>query len=84
MALKRKKLSSIPELIFKTIGLGNNEKIELVNFGEDFWMGTCEITNAQFRIFDSGHNSRYFGKQHPEDSKGDGKGMTLNDVSQPA
>lgn len=73
-----------PELKYKTIDLGNGEEIKLVNFGEDYWMGTCEISNAQYRIFDAGHFSRYFGKRHKEDSKGDGKGMSLDNDNQPA
>lgn len=81
---KRKKLKKIPKLTYRSIDLGNGEKIELVNFGESYWMGAFEISNAQFRQFDAKHTSRYFGKRHPEGSKGDGKGMTLDDDDQPA
>jgi formylglycine-generating enzyme required for sulfatase activity len=80
---ERVKISTPPKLKYKTIDLENGEKIELVNFGEEFWMGTCEITNAQFRSFDAKHTSRYFGKRHPEHSNGDGKGMTLDENKQP-
>lgn len=80
---ERKKSKAIPELKYKTLYLGNDEKIELVNFGEEYWMGTCEISNAEFKIFDVKHNSRYFGKRHSEDSKGDGKGMSLDEDDQP-
>ncbi|MDX1284196.1 MAG: SUMF1/EgtB/PvdO family nonheme iron enzyme [Draconibacterium sp.] len=81
--LKRKTKRKIPKLKYKTIDLGNNEKIELVNFGENYWMGTCEISNAQFKSFDPTHSSRYFGMRHPEDLNAEGKGMTLDDDKQP-
>jgi formylglycine-generating enzyme required for sulfatase activity len=80
----RKKLDKVPDLQYKSLSLGDGQKIELVNFGAGYWMSTCEITNAQFRAFDADHDSRYFGKRHSEDTKGDGKGMTLNDDRQPA
>lgn len=80
----RAKSKSVPKLSYKTIDMGNGEKIELVNFGSDYWMATCEISNAQFRIFDINHSSRYFGKRHGEDSKGDGKGLSLDEDNQPA
>ena len=73
-----------PALKFKSIELKNGERIELVNYGEGYWMGTCEISNAQFRLFDATHDSRYFGKRHSEESNGDGKGMSLNEEAQPA
>lgn len=74
---------AIPDLNYKSIDLGNGEKIELVNFGADYWMGTCEISNAQFRSFDADHTSRYFGKRHSEESNGDGKGLSLDEGDQP-
>lgn len=80
---ERKKVRETPKLKHKTLELENGEKIELVNFGEDYWMGSCEISNAQFKSFDAEHNSRYFGKRHSEDSNGDGKGMSLNEDNQP-
>lgn len=80
---KRAKSKAIPKLKYKTLDLGNGEKIELVNYGAGYWMGTCEISNAQFRTFDAKHSSRYFGKRHSEDSKGDGKGLTLDKDNQP-
>lgn len=71
-----------PTLTYKTIDLGNDQEIELVNFGEDYWMGTCEISNAQFSCFDNEHTSRYFSKRHAAE-RGDGKGMSLDDHDQP-
>ncbi|MCP4313398.1 MAG: SUMF1/EgtB/PvdO family nonheme iron enzyme [Bacteroidetes bacterium] len=81
---KRKGLNKIPELKYKSIDLGNGEEIRLVNFGAGYWMGSCEISNAQFRSFDAGHSSRYFGKRHREDGNGNGKGLALDGDNQPA
>ena len=39
-----------------TLALGEGQEIRLQKVG-DFWIGECEITNAQFRQFDSTHNS---------------------------
>ncbi|MCK5172507.1 MAG: SUMF1/EgtB/PvdO family nonheme iron enzyme, partial [Planctomycetes bacterium] len=54
----------------------------LVKFGQPYWMGTCEISNAQFRKFDPAHTSRYYGKRHAD--RGDDKGLPLDDPYQPA
>jgi formylglycine-generating enzyme required for sulfatase activity len=78
------KLNNTSDLKYKVINLGNSQEIELVNFGDGYWIGTCEISNGQFRCFDEDHSSRYFGKRHHADTKGDGKGMSLNDDDQPA
>jgi formylglycine-generating enzyme required for sulfatase activity len=45
-------------------------------------MGTCEITNRQFRQFDPGHTSRYYTKR--QDQRGDDKGIPLDSEEQPA
>ncbi len=34
-----------------------------VTIGEPFWMGACEVTNAQFARFDPAHDSRYIDQQ---------------------
>lgn len=80
----REALNDIPALKFKTIDLGNGEQIELVDFNDGYWMGTCEISNAQFRRFNKEHNSRYFSKRHPENLNAEGKGLDLNGDQQPA
>ncbi|MCK4958455.1 MAG: SUMF1/EgtB/PvdO family nonheme iron enzyme [Planctomycetes bacterium] len=71
-----------PRLKYKTIDLGGGEKIKLVKFGQPYWMGACEISNAQFRKFDPAHTSRYYGKRHAD--RGDDKGLELDDPDQPA
>ena len=73
--------SKPPALEHKTIELGGGQAIELVRFGEPYWMGTCEISNAQFRQFDPDHTSRYYGKRH--ESRGDDRGMPLDQPAQP-
>lgn len=80
---ERQKVKITQELKHKTIELDNGENIALVNFGAGYWIGSGEISNAQFRSFDSKHTSRYFSKRHSEDSNGDGKGMLLDEDNQP-
>lgn len=66
----------------KVIDLGNGIRMTLSHVpGQDFWMGTCEVTNEQYRLFDSAHDSRYYVKRR---DRADGKGLTLNDPQQPA
>jgi len=45
-----------------------------------FWMGACEITNEQYRVFDPSHDCRYYQKRHalPDD-----QGIGLNGSDQP-
>jgi formylglycine-generating enzyme required for sulfatase activity len=78
-----KKAASAPRgLEYRSIDLGGGEKIRLVKFDESYWMSTCEISNAQFRQFDPGHSSRYYGKRHAD--RGDDKGLPLDEPEQPA
>jgi len=58
------------------------ESIRLVRFGQPYWMGTCEISNAQFQRFDPDHFSRYYVKRH--ETRGDDRGMPLDQPDQPA
>ncbi len=81
-ATKEKSGSKKQKLTHRTIDLGGGEKIEMVNFGQSYWMGTCEISNRQFRLFDRDHSSRYYTKRH--DQRGDTKGMPLDSDDQPA
>jgi formylglycine-generating enzyme required for sulfatase activity len=40
---------------------------QVVNIGKPFWMGVCEVTNAQYETFDPAHDTRYIdehGKDH--------------------
>ena len=52
----------------------------IVDIQEAFWMGTCEVTNAQFRCFDPSHDSGYYVKRR---DRADGKGLSLNNDLQP-
>jgi formylglycine-generating enzyme required for sulfatase activity len=52
-----------------------------VVIARDYWLSAHEITNAQFRRFDPGHDSGRFSKRYYRD---DGPGLTLNDSEQPA
>ena len=45
-----------------------------------FWMGTCEIANAQYRCFDPEHDSGVYTKRYVSR---DGPGMSLNRPDQP-
>jgi formylglycine-generating enzyme required for sulfatase activity len=47
----------------------------------DFWMGACEITNAQYHRFDPEHDSGYFTKRFQGP---DGPGLSLAEPNQPA
>jgi formylglycine-generating enzyme required for sulfatase activity len=40
-------------------GYPDEYPIAKAKIGRPFWMGTCEITNAQYNLFDSTHDSRY-------------------------
>jgi formylglycine-generating enzyme required for sulfatase activity len=53
----------------------------VIRVEEPFWIGQCEVTNAQFRCFDPTHDSRYYVKRR---DRADGKGLSLNDDLQPA
>ena len=44
------------------------------------WMSSCEITNEQFRAFNRGHDSRFYGKRH---ARADDRGLPLNAADQP-
>ncbi len=45
-----------------------------------YWMSVCEISNEQFRRFDSEHRSGYFAKRY---QGGDGPGLSLDGPKQP-
>lgn len=48
---------------------------------QPFWMGVHEITNRQYRRFDSDHDCRYYVRRYPKE---DSQGMPLNGPAQPA
>jgi formylglycine-generating enzyme required for sulfatase activity len=78
----KREVFQISKIKTKTLDAGEDLKIKLVNFGQPYWIGECEITNAQFRQFDANHSSRYYGKRHAE--RGDDKGLSLDNPNQPA
>ena len=51
-----------------------------VAIDKPFWMGVCEVTNEQFRVFDPSHDCRYYQKRH---GRPDDQGLTLNGPDQP-
>ncbi|MBD3265507.1 SUMF1/EgtB/PvdO family nonheme iron enzyme [bacterium] len=51
-----------------------------VKVQDAFWMGKYEITNAQYRLFDPRHESRYYNKRH---ARADDKGRPLDGPNQP-
>jgi formylglycine-generating enzyme required for sulfatase activity len=53
----------------------------LVSIPRDFWMGTCEISNEQFRRFDPAHDSGLFMKRSVDVN---GPGVHMNGPKQPA
>jgi hypothetical protein len=54
--------------------------LKRVQIDTPFWMGVCEVTNEQFRLFDSRHNSGYYQKRH---ARSDDEGLSLNEPAQP-
>jgi formylglycine-generating enzyme required for sulfatase activity len=78
------KLTRIPAGEF-VMGSPNGEADEhpivSVRIERDFWMGTCEITNEQFRRFDPTHYSGLFMKRSQDNN---GPGMNQDSPQQPA
>ena len=68
------------------MGAGNSLRDEgpmtPITIGKGFLMSSTEISNAQFRLFRPGHDSRYYGRRHLQRS--DDQGVTLNADEQPA
>jgi formylglycine-generating enzyme required for sulfatase activity len=66
------------------MGEANGEPDEMpaaeVSIEHDFWMGACEVTNAQYHQFDPDHNSGYFTKRFQGP---DGPGLSLAEPEQP-
>lgn len=62
-------------------GADDEQPAARVAIHRGFWMGACEVTNAQFRRFDAAHDSRYYAKRH---ARNDDEGLTLNNPCQPA
>lgn len=51
-----------------------------ITIREPFWMGACEVTNAQYRRFDPTHDCYYYAKRH---ALSDDQGLPLNAPDQP-
>jgi formylglycine-generating enzyme required for sulfatase activity len=62
-------------------GAGDEQPPAVVTIRRGFWMAAHEVTNEQFRRFDSAHDSRYYAKRH---ARNDDEGLTLNQPRQPA
>jgi len=72
-------------------GEPDEQPLSPVTIAQPFWMAACEISNEQFRQFDSSHDSRYYQKRYPALEPGvpgwvgpDARGLTLNGDRQPA
>ncbi|MCP4263515.1 MAG: SUMF1/EgtB/PvdO family nonheme iron enzyme [Planctomycetes bacterium] len=61
-------------------GKPDESPITQVSINRDFWMGTCEVTNEQYHMFDPVHNSGYFTKRFQGP---DGPGLSLEGPNQP-
>ncbi len=44
-------------------GYANEKPLGKVRIDNPFWMGVCEVTNAQYALFDPDHDSRYIDQQ---------------------
>lgn len=73
------KLVRIPAGEF-LMGDPNEGSLSKVTIDKPFWMGICEVTNEQFRLFDPTHDSKYYQKRHAHP---DDQGLTLNGADQP-
>jgi formylglycine-generating enzyme required for sulfatase activity len=62
-------------------GRENEHPVARVTIPRDFWMGACEITNAQFRRFNPAYSPHYYGKRHVVE---DDRGIPLDAPDQPA
>lgn len=76
-------LVQVPEGVFQmgdATGDADEQPLSLQSL-QPFWIGSTEITNEQFRLFDPGHDPRYYAKRH---LRSDDQGMPLNAPRQPA
>ncbi|MEJ2705298.1 MAG: SUMF1/EgtB/PvdO family nonheme iron enzyme [Sedimentisphaerales bacterium] len=61
-------------------GLPDERPPARVSIDRSFWMGACEVTNAQYHRFDPDHDSGYFTKRFRGP---DGPGLSLGGPEQP-
>ena len=64
-----------------TEGYPDERPMAAVKIAKPFWMGEFEITNEQFRRFDSSHDPRYYQRLH---ARSDDPGLPLDGAKQPA
>jgi formylglycine-generating enzyme required for sulfatase activity len=61
-------------------GEADEQPVGKVVIERDFWMGACEITNEQYRLFDPTHTSGLFAKRYQGP---DGPGLSLDEKEGP-
>ena len=61
-------------------GMVDERQVAKVSIDKPFWMGTMEITNAQYALFDAEHDSRYIDMQLKDQ---DTPGYPANEPQQP-
>ena len=61
-------------------GAPDERPLTRVSIQRDFWMGVCEVTNAQYHRFDPDHDSGLFTKRFQGP---DGPGLSLTEPEQP-
>ena len=61
-------------------GLFNEKPAHRVKIDKPFWMGRFEISNKQYALFDSEHESGYYAKRH---ARSDDQGLPLDAPEQP-
>ncbi len=52
----------------------------IIEIKESFWISTFEVTNHQYKLFNSEHDSKYYAQRH---IRYDDKGLSLNKPNQP-
>ena len=58
-----------------------DERPQSIQSVKSFWMGVTEVSNAEYRLFDPQHDSRYYAKRH---LRADDQGVPLDEPRQPA
>jgi formylglycine-generating enzyme required for sulfatase activity len=72
------RLVKVPQGTFVMGGDGPKQTVAKID--RDYWIGACEITNAQYRLFDPNHRTGYFMKRYPGKN---GPGLALDGAEQP-
>ena len=61
-------------------GCADEKPLAEVKIDKPFWIGRCEVTNAQFALFDPGHDSAYISYYNKDQSS---RGAAVNLPAQP-